>query len=145
MTDVRISRIDPSLPLPAYETPGAVAFDLATRIDATILAGATMKLPTNIIIEVPKGHVLLLIARSSLMKRDLVLANGVGVIDEDYCGTEDEIQLAIHNVGTRRAEIQSGDRLAQGLLVPVVRAHWNEVARVDLTTTSRGGFGTTGT
>ncbi len=141
---VRISRIDPTLPLPAYHTAGSVAFDLRIRVDATIAPGATAMLPTNLIIEVPTGFVLLIIARSSLMKRGLVLANGVGVIDQDYCGPNDELHLALRNVTDQPVGVKHGDRLAQGLFTPIERAEWMEVAHANITAATRGGWGSTG-
>ncbi|MBI4143243.1 dUTP diphosphatase [Candidatus Uhrbacteria bacterium] len=141
---VRISRLDLSLPLPAYHTAGSVAFDLSPRVDVTIAPGATAMLPTNLIVEVPTGFVLLIIARSSLMKRGLVLANGVGVIDQDYCGPNDELHLALRNTTDQPIEIKRGDRLAQGLFTPVERAEWHEIAHAAITTATRGGWGSTG-
>jgi len=69
------------------------------------------------------------------------MANGIGVIDGDYCGPEDEIKLSLFNPGLQPASIDKGDRLAQGLIVPVVKAEFEE-GPADKR--SRGGFGSTG-
>ncbi|MBI4433217.1 dUTP diphosphatase [Candidatus Uhrbacteria bacterium] len=144
MAIVPITRIDPSIPLPAYQTAGAAGFDLTIRADATIAPGATMLVPANIIIAIPSGHVLLLAARSSLWKRGLVLANGVGIVDEDYRGPNDEIGLLLRNVSDAPVTVQRGDRLAQALLMPVARAEWTEREQADIIDQNRGGFGSTG-
>ncbi|MDO8621991.1 MAG: dUTP diphosphatase [bacterium] len=141
---VRISRIDPSLPLPAYQTAGSVAFDLSPRVDATIPPGEVVLLPANLVVEVPKGYVLLIAGRSSLPKRGLVLANSIGVIDQDYHGPQDELRLQLRNITDAPVTVKRGDRLAQGFFVPVDRAEWQELQLKDVTATSRGGFGSTG-
>lgn len=141
---VKITRIDETLPLPDYQTGGAVAFDLYSRIDATIDAHAMAMLPSNFIIEVPEGYALILASRSSLgKKKGLAMRNGIGVIDQDYSGPEDEIHLLLHNLTGEPVTVARGERLAQGLLVPVLRASWNEVEKKE--GASRGGFGSTGT
>ena len=139
---VRIKRIDKSLPLPQYQTEGSVAFDVSSRADAMFEPSEVKILPSNLIIEVPKGHVLILSARSSLGKKGLKLANGVGIIDQDYHGPEDEIGILLHNFSPNMVEIKKGDRLAQGLIIPVEKAEWDEVEEIKKS--SRGGFGSTG-
>lgn len=140
---VRISRVDNSLPLPSYQTTGAVAFDLGSRIDDSIPARAAKIIPANIIIEVPDGHALIISARSSLAKKGLMLANGIGVVDMDYHGPKDEIGLFLFNYTDSPVEIKKGDRLAQGFIIPIARAEWKESSE-DMKTESRGGFGSTG-
>ncbi|MFH1098742.1 MAG: dUTP diphosphatase [Candidatus Uhrbacteria bacterium] len=141
---IRISRINPSLPLPAYQTAGSVAFDLAIREDAIIPPHTTVLVPANIIVEVPMGYTFLITARSSLHKRGLVLANGIGVFDEDYRGPNDEVRLALMNITDAPVSVTRGDRLAQGLFVPIARAEWEEIRAENITATTRGGFGSTG-
>jgi dUTP pyrophosphatase len=140
---IKIKRIDTSLPLPEYQTSGSVAFDLYSRIDITIHSGDTKLLPTNFIIETPKGYMLMLTARSSLAKKKgLKMANGVGTIDQDYCGEDDEIKLLLHNYTKQNVKIKKGERLAQGLFVKIDTAQWEEVEKTN--NTNRGGFGSTG-
>ena len=139
---VKITRIDKSLPLPEYQTSGAVAFDLYCRAD-NILAPKELKLlPSNLIIEVPKGHVLILASRSSLSKRGLRLSNGIGVIDQDYHGPSDEVGILVYNFTDQAVMIKKGERLVQGMILPVIKAEWEEVNTIK--ETSRGGFGSTG-
>ena len=95
-------------------------------------------------IAVPEGHFLGIFARSSTpLKRGLMVANGVGVIDRDYCGTTDEIKVQVLNFTQQPVQVKQGDRLAQGLFVPVTHVTWQEVEG-DLREGSRGGFGATG-
>ena len=143
MTDVRIVRLDPTVALPRYETAGAAGFDLASSADVTIEPGRVALIPTGLIIEVPAGHFLGIFARSSTpLKRGLIVANGVGVVDSDYCGPADEIKVQVLNVTSQAVTVRRGDRLAQGVLIPYVRAEWREQTSSDRPT--RGGFGATG-
>jgi dUTP diphosphatase len=144
MQPVRIRRSDPTVPLPQYQTPGSAGFDLAASADVTIPAGTIALVPTGLVIQVPAGHFLGIFARSSTpLKKGLMVANGVGVIDEDYCGPADEIRIQVLNFTPGPVEIKRGDRIAQGLFLPVTRVSWQEETG-DLREGSRGGFGATG-
>ncbi len=140
---VRIKRVDPSLPLPKHETTGSVGFDLVCREAAAVPPGEIRLIPANVIVEVPQGYMLMVAARSSLpLKRGLMISNGVGVIDQDYHGPEDEIRVQVYNFTEHPVEVDRGDRLAQGILVRVAQVAWQEVQEMDQDT--RGGFGSTG-
>jgi dUTP pyrophosphatase len=144
MLPVRIRRLHPSASLPSYETPGAAGFDLAAGADVEIPAGQIALVPTGLVIEVPAGHFLGIFARSSTpLKRGLMVANGVGVIDADYCGATDEVKIQVLNFTGAPVLVKQGDRIAQGLLMPVARAEWQETT-ADLRDGARGGFGSTG-
>jgi dUTP pyrophosphatase len=144
MLSVRIHRLDPAVALPKYETAGAAGFDLAASEDVVIPPGAVALVPTGLVIEVPPGHFLGIFARSSTpLKRGLMVANGVGVIDEDYCGPRDEVKVQVLNFTAAPVTVTRGDRIAQGLFLPVARAEWRE-ADGPLRDGSRGGFGATG-
>jgi dUTP pyrophosphatase len=139
---VRITRLDEAAALPAYQTSEAAGFDLAASAAMTVPPGAVMLVPTGLVIEVPRGHFLGVFARSSTpLKRGLMVANGVGIVDADYCGPNDEIKIQVLNFTAEAVDIRVGDRLAQGVILPYVRAEWDEGAarRPD-----RGGFGSTG-
>jgi dUTP pyrophosphatase len=98
---------------------------------------------TGLVIEIPTGYFLGIFARSSTpLKRGLMVANGVGVIDPDYSGPSDEVLLQVLNFTRRDVHVARGDRLAQGIVLPAPRISWNEVA--ELQSATRGGFGTTG-
>jgi dUTP pyrophosphatase len=140
---VRIRRLDPTVELPRYATAGSAAFDLAASEVTTIAAGEVRLVPTGLVIEVPPGMFLGVFARSSTpLKKGLMVANGVGVVDSDYCGPTDEIKVPVINVTSAPVEIQKGDRIAQGILLPSPQIEWEEVE--ELAAASRGGFGGTG-
>lgn len=139
---VRIKRVNKSFPLPEYQTAGAAAFDLYSRVEARIAPGEIADLPSNVIIAVPEGYFLLIAARSSLSKKGLALANGVGVSDPDFRGPDDEIKLRLINFTKEPVSVKAGERLAQGLILPVQRVEWEE--REQMEEKSRGGFGSTG-
>lgn len=144
MIPVSIRRLDPSITLPAYQTEGAAGFDLAASADVTVAPHAIALIPTGLVIQVPPGHFLGIFARSSTpLKRGLMVANGVGVIDEDYCGATDEVKIQVLNFTDAAVQVRKGDRLAQGLFIPVARAAWRE-SEGDLREGSRGGFGSSG-
>ena len=141
---IEVQRIDPSLPLPKYETGGAVGFDLITRKTTLIEPGAIGLVPGNVIVKVPAGYALLILPRSSLpRKKGLVCPHSLGVIDEDYHGDQDEIFVQVQNVTDKPVTIERGERIAQGLFVKVEKAEWAEVESHAAAT--RGGFGSTGT
>jgi dUTP pyrophosphatase len=144
MLPVRIRRLDSTVALPAYQTPGAAGFDLAASADVTIPPGTIALVPTGLVIEVPADYFLGIFARSSTpLKKGLMVANGVGVIDQDYCGPADEVKIQVLNFTAAPVHIARGDRLAQGLFIPIARADWQEMGG-DLRDGSRGGFGATG-
>jgi dUTP pyrophosphatase len=88
--------------------------------------------------------VLGIFARSSTpLKRGLMVANGVGLVDSDYRGPNDEIKIEVLNFTAAPVTVRRGDRLAQGVILPFVRAEWREEA--EATAPTRGGFGSTGT
>lgn len=141
-TPVRIIRRNPSVPSPSYQTPGAVGFDIPASQVCRIAPHTTELIHTGLTIEVPQHLALLLIARSSLVKKGLLLANSVGVIDQDFSGPEDEIRLALHNLKDTPYNVAEGERLVQGIFVPIDRVEFIETQT--LSAVSRGGFGSTG-
>lgn len=140
---VNIKRIDESLPLPKYETAGAVAFDLVTREDVSIKSFEVALIPCNTIIKVPKGYMLLVVPRSSTpRKKGLLIPHGIGIVDQDYHGEEDEIKFQALNFTKKTITVSRGERLAQGVFVPITKVEFREVKEVGKK--SRGGFGSTG-
>jgi dUTP pyrophosphatase len=129
--------------LPRYGTAEAAGFDLSATHDVTIAPGQVALVRTGLVIEVPSGYFLGIFARSSTpLKRGLLVANGVGVIDPDYSGPTDEILIAVLNFTRSDVHVARGDRLAQGIVLPAPRISWEEVS--DLRDAARGGFGATG-
>jgi len=142
MVTTRIRRLRPAVTLPAYQTADSAGFDLAASEDVTIEPGQVALVPTGLVIEVPHGYFLGIFARSSTpLKRGLMVANGVGVVDPDYSGPADEVKIEVVNFTQRAVRVKKGDRIAQGLLIPVVQAQWIEAE--EIRSRSRGGFGST--
>lgn len=140
---LKIKRLDPSVGLPEAATAGAAGFDLASAVDMEIPARSIRLVGTGLVIAVPEGYFLGIFARSSTpLKRGLMVANGVGVIDADYCGPADEIKIQLLNVTDHPVQVARGDRLAQGIVLPCPRVEWDEVTEIAAPT--RGGFGSTG-
>jgi dUTP pyrophosphatase len=143
MLTVRIRRLRADVALPQYGTGESAAFDLAASDDTTIAPGEVRLVPTGLVIEVPPRMFLAVFARSSTpLKRGLMVANGVGVVDADYCGPTDEIRIPVVNITSSPVVVKAGDRIAQGILLPSPQVAWEEVE--ELRPESRGGFGSTG-
>jgi len=141
---VSIQRIDSTLPLPNYESAGAVAFDVITRETTVIEPNAIGLIPGNVIVKVPEGYALVLAPRSSMpRKKHLVFPHSIGIIDQDYHGEKDELMVQVMNIDTEPVTIERGERIAQGMFLKVERAEWQEVDSHGKET--RGGFGSTGT
>lgn len=127
--------------VPAFKSASAAGFDIAVIEQTEIPAGDTRKLRTGLIIKPPAGHWTMIVPRSSLQKKGLVLANQVGVVDEDYCGPEDEIFVVLRNVTNRPVAVDAGERVVQGIFVKSCRP---EFVPEMMAGKSRGGFGSTG-
>ena len=139
---VRIKRLDKDLSLPMYETGGSVGFDLLCRESVTIAPQTVTLIPANVIVETPPGYMLMVTLRSSTPRKlGLLIPHGVGIIDQDYCGEGDEIQIQVYNFTGRPVTVKRGDRIAQGIFVRVDTAEWSEVSEMGSET--RGGFGST--
>ena len=140
--NVNIKRIDKTLPLPKYETAGSVGFDLICRESAQIAPQSIVLIPANVIVETPPGYMLMVCLRSSTPRKfGLMMAQGVGIVDNDYCGEEDELKIQVYNFTNEIVNVERGGRIAQGVFVRVDTPEWNEVEQ--MSNTSRGGFGST--
>lgn len=140
---VHIKRIDKSLPLPVYETDGSVGFDILAREDVTINPKSVALIPGNIIVEVPTNYMLVVASRSSTpKKKGLLTPHGIGIIDHDYCGPEDEIKIQVFNFMDQGVVIRRGEKIAQGVFVHIDKFEWEELETMNKP--SRGGFGSTG-
>lgn len=139
---VGIKLFDESLPLPEYASAGAAAVDLVARVEVEILPGEVARVPLNIALQLPPHHFALLAARSSLHKKGLMLANGIGIGDYDYRGDNDEYQAALYNFTSQLVTIARGERLVQLLILK--RPQIEFAVHKNLTSPDRGGFGSTG-
>lgn len=134
------------LPLPAYETSDAAGMDLrcaAPEEEPIVLRpGERIAAPTGLCIAVPSGFEGQVRPRSGVALRDGVTClNTPGTIDADYRG---EVKVILINLGQSDVLIRRGDRIAQLVIAPVVRASWTEVEDLDATARGAGGFGSTG-
>lgn len=140
---VKIKRIDCALPLPKYETAGSVGFDFLAREEVTILPKSLGFVPGNVIVEVPEGSMLIVASRSSMpKKKGLLTPHGIGIIDHDYCGPDDEIRIQVYNFFDQSVTVHRGEKIAQGVFVKIEKFEFEEVTILERPT--RGGFGSTG-
>jgi dUTP pyrophosphatase len=137
-------------PLPKYETEGAAAFDIRAVLPYDIKScryikiapGQQCNIDTGLYIQLPKGKALLIPGRSgNAFKHGISVTHGIGTIDSDYRG---EIKICLTNHGKEPFEVKHGDRIAQGIIVDVYQAEWEEVEELDETSRGTGGFGSTG-
>lgn len=111
--------------------------------DMVILPGRSALIPTGFRIEVPAGFEAQVRPRSGLaINRSIGILNAPGTIDSDYRG---EVKIILTNFGSTEFVVHRGDRIAQLVIAPVVRAEWEEVGAVNRTARGAGGFGHTGT
>ncbi|MGC8668431.1 MAG: dUTP diphosphatase [Chthonomonadales bacterium] len=143
---VRVHRLPhgAGLPLPAYATPGAAGMDLRAAVEeaVTLRPGERCLVPTGIRIALPEGFEAQIRPRSGLaLHKGIGMVNAPGTIDSDYRG---EISVILVNLSGETQTIQRGDRIAQMVVAPIVKAQWIEVADMDDTQRGSGGFGHTG-
>lgn len=140
---VKIKRIDKDLPLPKYQTSGSVGCDLLARVTTTIPAKSLARIPANVIVHTPPGFMFVVASRGSTpFKKGLIPPHGIGIGDQDFCGPEDEYQIAVYNILDEEVVVERGERVAQGIFVPVEVIEWEEIDETDKPT--RGMFGSTG-
>jgi dUTP pyrophosphatase len=144
---VRIARVNTDLndiPLPAYATEGSSGMDIHAAVESemTVKPGETVLVPSGFQLEIPQGFEAQVRPRSGLaIKHGVGILNAPGTIDSDYRG---ELKIILTNFGKNDFVIRRGDRVAQLVIAPVIRAQWEEVKSVDRTPRGSGGFGHTG-
>ena len=139
---------DQSVPLPSYETAGAVGADLRANFSADqrggmrLAPGGRALVPTGLRLAIPLGFEVQIRPRSGLaLKHGITVLNTPGTIDSDYRGP---LGVIVINTGQQAFEIAHGDRIAQMILAPVAQAAFALVATLDETARGVGGFGSTG-
>jgi dUTP pyrophosphatase len=133
------------LPLPAYQSDEAAGLDLVAAVGAkqpvVIAPGARELIPTGLSIELPKGFEGQVRPRSGLaLKHGVTVLNSPGTIDSDYRG---EVKIILINLGDASFEVRRGERIAQLVVAPVVRARLVEAKAIGETKRGKGGFGST--
>ena len=141
---IRIKRLPhgEGLPLPAYATDGSAGLDMVAAEDVTIAPGERHAVATGFAVAIPPGYEIQVRPRSGLaLKHGVTCLNTPGTIDSDYRG---EMRAILINHGNEPFEVKRGERIAQLVPAPVLRAAFEEVDELDDTMRGAGGFGSTG-
>lgn len=145
MTQVKVKKLNENAIIPTYGTEFSAGADLYALPGEkiTIPAHTTVMIHTGLSMEIPEGYAGLIFARSGLAsKKGLAPANKVGVVDSDYRG---EFMVALHNHTDEEKSIDGGERVAQLVIVPFLKAAFEEAEALSDTLRGEGGFGSTGT
>ena len=130
--------------LPLYKTSGAAGADICALLEKPLVieSGKSAMVPTGLFFEIPQGYEVQIRPRSGLAaKNGVTVLNTPGTIDSDYRG---EINVILINLGDKPFSVNSGDRIAQMLVAPVIQADFSIVSSLEETERGAGGFGSTG-
>ena len=143
--EVRIKKLSENAVIPTYGSEFSAGADLYACLEEKVIIepGNTYLVKTGLAMEIPEGFAGLIYARSGLAsKKGLAPANKVGVVDADYRG---EIMVALHNHSNVAASVEPGERIAQMVIAPFLKAEYSVVEELSDTVRGTGGFGSTGT
>ena len=142
---ISVKKLDERAVLPTYGSEFAAGADLCALLEEEEMVfqpGETKFVRTGLAMEIPEGYAGLIYARSGIAcKRGLAPANKVGVVDSDYRG---EVMVALHNHSTVEQKISAGERIAQLVVTPFLKATFVELEELNETVRGVGGFGSTG-
>ena len=144
MVKVLIKKLNPEVQLPSYKTEGSSGMDLMAFIDQAIkiAPNSSALIPTGISIAIPIDVEIQIRPRSGLAaKSNISVLNTPGTIDSDYRG---EIKVILFNHGSKEFIINNEDRIAQMILMPILKVDFEEVDNLPKTLRGSGGFGSTG-
>ena len=144
MIEIEFNRLPhgEGLPLPCYATAGAAGMDVVAAEDLTLEPGERHAVATGFAIAIPDGHEVQVRPRSGLaLKHGVTCLNTPGTIDQDYRG---EVKVILANLGTEPFAVRRGERIAQLVPAPVLKARFREVDELSETSRGAGGFGSTG-
>tara|TARA_B100001564_G_scaffold281801_1_gene244282 strand:- start:53 stop:490 length:438 start_codon:yes stop_codon:yes gene_type:complete len=144
MVKVLIKKLSPEVQLPSYKTLGASGMDLMAFIKSsvTVKPKTSFLIPTGLSIAFSKDYEVQIRPRSGLAaKSNISVLNTPGTIDSDYRG---EIKVIVYNHGNNDFFINNGDRIAQMILMPIVKMELEETNDLPETIRGKGGFGSTG-
>ena len=144
MAKVLVKKLDPNVELPKYKTEGSSGLDLMAFIDnpIKISPNASALVPTGISVAISNDLEIQIRPRSGLAaKSSVTVLNTPGTIDSDYRG---EIKIILFNHGKEDFIIKNKDRVAQMILVPIIKIEFEEVDELPNTIRGSGGFGSTG-
>jgi dUTP pyrophosphatase len=137
--NVKVKKLSQDSKIPFYATEEAAGCDFYSAEDRIIMPGDVAKIPSGIAMEIPNGYFMHIVSRSGLAVKGINKIGGI--LDSDYRG---EIHLLLHNTTKEKFEIEKGQRIAQGLLMPIYRAKFEEVSELSETKRGSGGFHSTG-
>ena len=139
------SDVNPIVSLPTYQTAGAAGADICAFLpkgSVTLAPFDRMRIPTGLRLEIPDGYEGQIRPRSGLaLKSGLTVLNAPATIDSDYRGL---IDVILYNTGALPFQIAHGDRIAQIIIAPIVRARFHVCENLNKTTRGLDGFGSTG-
>jgi dUTP pyrophosphatase len=139
---LKIKLMDHAPGMPEYKTDGSVGFDIMSAVSETIPSRGRKLIETGICLEVPPGFEVQIRSRSGLAANNGVFVlNSPGTVDQDYRG---EVIIVLQNIGYEVMEVTRGMRIAQGVLVPVIRPMLQQVDELSPTERGAGRFGSTG-
>jgi len=144
MIEIKLSRLPhgEGLPLPRYASEDAAGLDVTAAEQLTLEPGQRHAVATGFAIEIPRGYEVQVRPRSGLaMKHGITCLNTPGTIDSDYRG---EVKVILVNLGQEPFDIRRGERIAQLVPAPVLRADFVEASELGDTGRGSGGFGSTG-
>ena len=144
MIEIELKRLPhgEGLPAPAYATDGAAGLDVVSAEKLTLEPGQRHAVATGFAIAIPPGFEVQVRPRSGLaLKHGITCLNTPGTIDEDYRG---EVKVILANLGDQPFEVRRGERIAQLVPAPVLKAGFREVEELSQTSRGAGGFGSTG-
>jgi dUTP pyrophosphatase len=142
--DIELMRLPhgAGLPAPSYASAGAAGMDVVAAETLTLAPGARHAVATGFAIAIPEGYEVQVRPRSGLaLKHGITCLNTPGTIDSDYRG---EVRVILANLGQEPFDVVRGERIAQLVPAPVLRARFNEVEALGMTERGSGGFGSTG-
>ena len=144
MVKVLIKKLDPKVKLPIYKTEGSSGMDLMAFTDNPIKipSNSSAIIPTGISLAIPNDVEIQIRPRSGLAaKSNIGILNSPGTIDSDYRG---ELKIILFNHGNEEFIVNNNDRIAQMVLMPVLKMNFEEVDELPKTFRGSGGFGSTG-
>ena len=139
---LKLKKLHKDAIIPQYQTEGSVGFDLHSITNLNLKSGEKAIIKTGLAVEVPKGYEMQVRQRSGLsISYPSYICIGVGTIDSDYRG---EIIIPVINNNAGRFIVRKGDRIAQGIIAPVIQCEIKEVEELNETERGQNGFGSTG-
>ena len=142
MIKLPVTRLDPSIELPAYAREGDAGLDLRAAHDATLEPGGRGLVGTGLAVAIPPGYAGLVLPRSGLaLGQGVTVLNAPGLVDAGYRG---ELKVLLVNHGDKPVTVRRGERVAQLVVQSVERAEPIEVGELPASERGAGGFGSTG-